>query len=146
MPGQDQDQDQQYVVDFSDVEERDFTPLARGRYPVQVTEAEIRPGTEYPYLMVVFTTIEEEHGDRKLWDNMSFSPKALWKLKGFYRALGATQEQLATGSFDVNPDELIGEEIIVQVAVEPDQNGEPRNTVKRHMAIQTNEVEQEANY
>ena len=126
----------QVVVDFSDVEERDFTPVPRGRYVAEVTDAEIRDGDKYPYLMVEQTVIEGEYADRKLWDNMSFSPKALWKLKGFYRALGATDEELSSAGFDVDPESLLGLTFMIQVAVKNDNNGEPRNVINRYAQLE----------
>ncbi len=124
-----------YVVDFSDVEERDFTPIPRGRYVVEIVGAEINDGTSYPYLGMEYQVMEGDFAERKLWDNMSFSPKALWKLKGFYRAMGATDDEMAAGEFNVEPDDLIGQEIMIQVAVKADQDGEPRNVCSKYMAV-----------
>lgn len=123
-----------YVVDFSNVEERDFSPIPRGRYVVEITNAEIREGNEFPYLMVESTVASGDFADKKLWDNMSFSPKALWKLKQFYRGLSVSDEDLSTG-FTVDPDELIGQTVLVNVQVKPDQQGEPRNVVSRYMSL-----------
>lgn len=124
------------VVDFSEVEERDFTPLPRGRYLAEVADAEIRDGQEFPYLMVEFLIIEGDYIDRKLWTNMSFSPKALWKLKSFYRATDMTDEDLNSADFQVVPEELIGLTFILQVQVKPDNNGEPRNNISRFSAVE----------
>lgn len=131
---------EQVVVDFSDVEERDFTPVPRGRYVAEVTDCEIRDGNEYPYLMVEQTIIEGDYVDRKLWDNMSFSPKALWKLKGFYRAVGATDEDLTAQGFEVDPEALLGLTFMIQVAVKPDNNGEPRNVINRYAQLEQGSV------
>lgn len=127
----------QVVVDFSDVEERDFTPLPRGRYAVEVTDCEIREGTEYPYLMVEQTVIEGDYTDRKLWDNMSFSPKALWRLKGFYRAIGASDDELSAQDFSVDPESLLGMTFVVQVAVKPDNSGDLRNVISRYAQVES---------
>jgi len=124
------------VVDFTDVEERDFDPVPRGQYLVEITGAEERDGQEYPYLNFELTIKEgpenvEGVEDRKLWDILSFSPKALWKLKGFLAVAGYDDDDLA-GDFDIDPAEYLGMEFLVQVTVGADREGTQRNRVTRY--------------
>lgn len=124
------------VVDFTDVEDRDFEPVPRGQYLVEITGAEERDGQEYPYLNLELTIKEGPEGaegveDRKLWDILSYSPKALWKLKGFLAVVGYDAEDLA-GDFTVDPAEYLGMEFLVQVTVGADREGTQRNRVTRY--------------
>lgn len=129
--------DQAFAVDFSGVEERSFEPLPRGRYDLRVVAAEIRQTdpSKAPYLALTYAVESGEggplEGERKLWENMSFSPKALWKLKGFLKAVGMTDEELA-GTLQLNAEDLLDAMVSALVVVEKGQDGEPRNNVKRH--------------
>lgn len=124
-----------YVVDFGDVEERKFVILPRGRYAVEIETAEVKEGNKAPYLAVTLRLLEDEYNNQKLWTNLSFSPNALWKLMEFYRALGASDEDLQSSEFEVVEDDLIGAELEVSVVTGKDQNGEPRNEVKNYYPI-----------
>lgn len=121
------------VVDFTDVEISVFDPVPGGRYLVNVTEAEIREGQEsgVPYLALTLNVIDGDYEGRKLWDNMSFSPKALWKLKGFLLASGYEEDDVA-GEFEVDPDEFLEAEYDVVVGVSKDSQGTSRNNIRSY--------------
>lgn len=121
--------EQRAVIDFTDVEAGGFDPVPRGRYIVQVEEAEIRDGNKAPYLNIQFNIIgPAEYEGRKLFDILSFSPKALFRLKRFYIAAGATKEQLA-GQFEVDPDDLIDVVVGAAVKIEKSEEYGDRNRI-----------------
>ncbi len=123
-------------VDFTEVEVAEFDPIPRGRYAVRVVEVEEREGQEsgLAYFNMQYEVIEGDHEGRKVFDNLSFSPKALWRLKGFLLAAGYTEEELA-GELSIEADELIEVEIEVQVVIKNDQEGTPRNNISRFYAV-----------
>jgi hypothetical protein len=120
------------VVDFTDVEVQEFELLPRGQYLVEVTSSEERAGTEFPYLNLEMTVLEGDYADRKVWDSMSYSPKALWKLKSFLLQAGYSEEDIV-GSFEVDPEEFIGQEYMVIVTQKAGNDGVVRNRVTRYV-------------
>lgn len=119
------------VVDFTDVQTKSFDPIPRGEYVVEVDEADIRDGTKYPYLNLMYTVLEGEFAGRKLFDICSFSPKALWKLKGLYEAMGLSEEELA-GEVEVDIDEFPGVVLYATVTIGKDREGQPRNQIRSY--------------
>lgn len=125
-------------VDFTDVEERSFDLLPRGQYLIEVTGAEERTGetSGVDYLNLELTVLDGEFQGRKLFDSMSYSQNALWKLKGFLRAAGYDEEDLA-GDFDVDPAEYVGMEFVVTVTVQRDKRegheGEEQNRIRTYV-------------
>jgi hypothetical protein len=76
-------------IDFSDVQ--DFDVLDEGEYPVVISKAEFRPAREegkFPYINLELDLTEEPNKGRKLWMILSFSPKALWRMKDVFENLG----------------------------------------------------------
>ena len=123
------------VVDFTDVETTTFENLPRGRYLVNLKEIEEREGSEYPYLAMVFEVTEgseEDHAGRKLFDNMSLSPKALWRLKLFLTAAGYSEEDLE-GELELDPEDLLETEVEVQVKIQKGEDEVLRNRITRFM-------------
>lgn len=77
------------TIDFSDVQ--DFDVLDEGEYPVVIEKAEFRPSQQegkFPYINLELTITDEAHKGRKLWMILSFSPKALWRMKDVFANLG----------------------------------------------------------
>lgn len=76
-------------IDFSDIQ--DFDILDEGEYPVVVTKAEFKPAREegkFPYINLELDLTEEPNKGRKLWMILSFSPKALWRMRDVFENLG----------------------------------------------------------
>lgn len=83
------------TVDFSDVQE--FEALPKGEYPVVIVKAEYRePQSEdkYPYINLEMDLTEGEFKGRKQWMILSFSPKALWRMKDVFENLGIYEEEI----------------------------------------------------
>jgi hypothetical protein len=123
------------AIDFTNVEVTGFELLPRGDYLLRVVTPEIRDSqsSEHQYLNIEFEVVDGEFAGRKIWDSMSFSPGALWKLKGFLLASGYTEEDLA-GSFDFDPADLANLEVQARVAQKADnrQEGVMRNVVNSY--------------
>jgi len=78
----------QIVVNFADVEMYEIVPP--GRYPAVVDKLEMRQkeGGAHPYLAWNFRISSGEEEGRHVFNNTSFSPKALWRLIPVLAAVG----------------------------------------------------------
>jgi hypothetical protein len=116
-------------LDFSDVKVIEVLPV--GAYPVVVTNAEVQEGKEYPYIAWEFTIEEGPAEGRKLWNNTSTSPKALWKLKETLLALGGDPAKLAA-EVVFDPAEYVGARAVAIVNQEQRKDSdEMRNVVSK---------------
>ena len=117
-----------FKIDMSDVE--GFDPIPAGVYPIVVSslkQSEEDGPSGYPYFILELTVAEGEFENRKLWTNLSMSPKAAFKLKEFLLGVGVSEEDLA-GEFDFDPDEYEG--ATAEVAVKQESyEGVVRNKV-----------------
>lgn len=76
-------------VNFADIE--DFEALPEGVYSAVIEKVEYREPKEKgkaPYLNVEYTVSEGEFESRKLWEVLSWSPKALFRMRDFFLAFG----------------------------------------------------------
>lgn len=96
-------------VDYSAIEERDFSPVENGIYEARLTNWEMAYGktSNEPYYNCEYTAAEEAGvGNRKFWKILSLSPKSLWAFKKDMLALGANPEDMQPGS-EVDTDDII---------------------------------------
>lgn len=110
------------TIDFSDVQ--DFDVLDEGEYPVMIEKAEFKPSREegkFPYINLELTITDELHKGRKLWMILSFSPKALWRMKDVFENLGIYDD-----SMEVDYDED------TMLVVDPELAGLPAIAVVTH--------------
>lgn len=123
------------VVDFTNVEVKDFTPVPAGVYLLRVIEAEERASasSEHDYLSLSWEVVDGEFEGRRLWDILSYSPKALWKLKGFLLDVVGISEDDLVDDFQIIPDDFIELESVARVIVEPSTNGEMRNSITKYL-------------
>lgn len=124
------------AVDFTNVQGSGFELLPRGDYLLRVANAEERDSqsSEHQYLNVEFEVVDpSEFAGRKVWDSMSYSPKALWKLKDFLLATGVTEEELA-GEFEFDPADLNGVEVYAKIVQKADNRNaeEMRNIIQKY--------------
>jgi hypothetical protein len=102
-------------VNFGDVE--GFDALPEGVYTATVEKIEYRPAKEAgksPYLNVEYTVSEpEEFAGRKVWEVLSWAPKALFRMRDFFRAAGFEDDE-----YDLDVDEESG------LLLDPDLAGE----------------------
>ena len=118
-----------FKIDMSDVGEG-FDPIPAGAYPIVVStvkQSEEDGPSGFPYFILELTVAEGEFENRKLWTNLSMSPKAAFKVKEFLLAVGVPEEDLA-GEFDFDPDEYEGATLEIAVKQES-YEGVVRNKV-----------------
>lgn len=70
-------------------------------YALEVKEAEVKDGTEFPYIEIHFKGVDDEFENSIMYHNASVSPQALWRLKPLIEALG-----LDVPEGDLDPQEL----------------------------------------
>ena len=104
-----------FKVNFSDVQ--NFEAVPAGVYQVAVIEMEENTGNAGVYFKTTFEILDGEYAKRKLWSNLSLSPKAAWKLQEALISFGESPDVL-DGDFEFDPDNYIGVEC--SIAVEQD--------------------------
>ena len=125
-----------FKIDMSDVGEG-FDPIPAGVYPVVVSslrQSEEDGPSGYPYIIVEMTVADGEFENRKLWTNLSMSPKAAFKVKEFLLAVGVSEEDLG-GEFEFDPDEYEGATADVAVKQES-YEGQIKNRVTNFVAAE----------
>lgn len=121
-------------VDFSDV--KDFDLIAAGNYQAVITDVEQRDSrsSEFPYLNWTFTINGSDFNDRKLWGITSLNPKALFSLRDLLVATGVPKEALSSGEYELDPQALIGKEIVLTVEHDT-YEGKKRERIKSYGAL-----------
>jgi hypothetical protein len=111
------------TVDFSDVQE--FEALDKGEYLGVISKAEYRDFPDepdrYPYInLEIDVTEPPDLKGRKLWSVLSFSPKALWRMKQVFENLDIFMDEM---EFDVDEEtnmvvspELVGIPVLCAVS------------------------------
>jgi hypothetical protein len=123
-------------INFAETEVQDFEPLPSGWYTVAVTDGEIResgpqsknPGAEYIHWE--YTVQEGQFANRKVWDNTTLLPHALFSLKGLLGAAGFPVD----GDLDFEIDDVIGKQVQVKLSQRDADNGNTYNDVKGYKA------------
>ncbi len=111
-------------LDFSSVPSRE--PLDEGVYGLRIAKVEeTTSSTGNPMLKVEYDVTSVD-GGRKLWDNFVMIPKALWKLKELFDALGIDTSEIV----EMDIQELVGMEIQAKV-IQETYNGDVVNRVKK---------------
>lgn len=97
-------------VDFKGVESGGRV-LPDGKYTFVIDEVEEKEGNESgePYLAFKLKVKDGKHKGAAVWDNASLQPQALWRLKGL---LEACNVEVPDGEFEIETDDLIGEEFV----------------------------------
>lgn len=132
-------------VNFSNVEVQDFEPLPAGWYVVNVTDGEIResgpksknPGSEFIHWEY---TIQEGQpfANRKIWDNTTLLPHALFSLKGLLAATGRFNDDQLGDELDFEIEDVLGSTLQVRVTQrdgEGEYSGNVYNDVKGYKAV-----------
>ena len=116
-----------YKTDFSKVETFDLKP--EGEYEGVIKELKFRPprqGKQYPQISVTCVVTGGDFDKQKAWQNLSFSPKALYRMVEFFQLFGIHKDDLKAISDidDEDPDQVDDEgniliEPVVNVLDEP---------------------------
>nr|DAL78100.1 MAG TPA: Protein of unknown function (DUF669) [Caudoviricetes sp.] len=121
---------------FSEVEDMSFEALPAGTYHASIFEAEEKEGKQYPYLSIQFNILDghDKNGNsarnRRVFSNYSYSPKALFSLKGLLVATDIwTTEELNAPGFEFSPSDLIGKVVKITLGTRTYQD-ELQNVVK----------------
>jgi hypothetical protein len=105
-----------FKVDFTGVEAGGFE-VPDGLYVLAVQTVTQKKSQEAgnPYLSWEFKVDEGKYKGRKVWDNTSLQPQALWKLRGLFENMGMDIED---GEFEVDLEELQGQLVGAEVVNE----------------------------
>lgn len=118
-------------LDFDGVE--DFDVIPAGVYPAvieKLTYKEAKEAGKFPQVSVEYTVTDPEFEGRKLWQNLSFSPKAVFRMAKFFAAFGEDYAELEVDEDTgvVTDPDLAGMAVEVKTFVEPYQ-GVDRNKI-----------------
>lgn len=114
-------EDDDYTVDI-DLDEVDdgFEAMPDGPLQVRVASVDKKNGNEYPYFEVILNPTDAPFQNRKLWLNLSLSPKALWNYKAF------CVDGCGLPTKKPNIKEAVGKVLIVKTKVVPAKNNPKR--------------------
>ncbi|MCK5016254.1 MAG: hypothetical protein KAS32_04205 [Candidatus Peribacteraceae bacterium] len=85
------------MPDTTGVETKEFPPIKPGWYEVTLKEFEEKRGKSgYDYAKLTFEFAE---GNRKAWENLSYHPDALFRVKAFKQVIGAKDTDTNLGDF-----------------------------------------------
>lgn len=96
-------------LDFSQVEERNFEPLAEGIYNLTIIAAEQTTSSKGSEMIKV--TFEEPETKSRIWENYVIQQNCLWKLKELLDVVGVD----TSATIDLDPQDLIG--VVVKAKV-----------------------------
>lgn len=118
-------------INFSGASEG-FAPVKAGYYRAKAMSLELKTAGEKaknpgsPYVEVVFQLLDRNN--RRAWHNWSLLRDQLWRMKqDLVNAYGFDPEQFDE-DFELDPDDVIDEEVILQLTVGSYQ-GRPSNNI-----------------
>ena len=114
-------------IDFTNVQSG-FKTAAPGDYLAIIKSCELKTNKagDGQYLNFTYEILDEgEAKDVKIWDICSLKPAALWRLKGVMNNLGFD----VAGEIDVVPEDFIGLEAVITVAMDT-YEGKEKNVIK----------------
>lgn len=105
-------------IDFSNAPS-DEAPES-GTYPCVITKVEetVSQSSGNPMLVVDFKITDGDYEGRQIRSFQSLQPQALFAVKGMLKALGTDTSE----SLEIEPNELVGQELLVTGKQEPDRN------------------------
>lgn len=123
------DSDFQKAMDEADsnLPDGEFEPLEEGFYLASVksiTLSEKAGASGYKQWVVVWQIIApKKRAKRTVWDRISLSPKAAFKMRELFDSLGF--------EYDSDSSELVGEKAIIEVITQPGDNDKVYENVEK---------------
>lgn len=114
-----------FDMDFSTI--KGFEPLPDGRYNASIVEA--KPGTSQnnnPTLTLKWRVTDGEHEGRVIYDVLTFTKDAEWRVKAVCEGLAPFQPDPETGApwtGRITPELFIGEPAVITVALDTKSTG-----------------------
>ncbi len=123
-------------VNFSDIELKDFDPVPRGQYLVELVEVEEKVAqTELAthYMKCKFEIKDpEEYVGRFVWDNLMLEGKGMFRLKSALLAAGFTNDELEAG-LEFEPQDLVSSEFVLALSIRRSEEYGDQNTVQKYL-------------
>lgn len=97
------------LVDFNNAVEPTFEPVPKGTYDAQLDGWELKDGPKGAYYSLTYVLTDEaipEGETKKVFQNSSVAPGALWRFKKDMLRLGANAQDMEPGS-NVDTDEIV---------------------------------------
>jgi hypothetical protein len=113
------------VLDSGADERTEFETLPEGHYLCQIEKIVEKDGKEYPYMECEWKVLQpREHKGRKLWDNISFNPKAAFKVRALFDAFDY--------DYDSDTDEFVQEkeQAVLYVKQEIQEQGKKKGQLR----------------
>ena len=113
--------DEGVSIDFSGVEVKNFDPVPAGNYLARIEEVDSEAVSSNDNKMWNWTFVIEggDHDGSRVWANTNLEPvTSLWFLRMMLEALEVPEEDLE-GKLNVDPQNYVGVEIGLKVAVKP---------------------------
>lgn len=119
-------------IDFTGVESGGFD-VPDGQYALAVSSVTQKKSESsgQPYLSWEFKVDEGKYKGRKVWDNTSLQPQALWKLRSLLECMGMDIED---GEFELDLSDFEGNTIGAEIANEKYQ-GKDKPRIVGYMAV-----------
>lgn len=123
------DSDFQKAMDEADsnLPDGEFEPLEEGFYLASVRSIKLSEkagASGYKQWVVVWQIIApKKRAKRTVWDRISLSPKAAFKMRELFDSLGF--------EYDSDSDELVGEKAIIEVITSPGENDRTYENVEK---------------
>ncbi len=122
------------ALNFSQVERKSFEALPKGTYAVRVdkvTEQTSKNGNLM--LNVQLKVIDGEYENRVIFDYITLTEAALWRVQDALIAMGLISEDDV--DFELDPSDMIGCECLVKVVIDKQGDYEPSNKVKSYLPL-----------
>lgn len=129
-----------FLVDLTDEDLQGYDPIPAGIYTAKVdaSKSEVKSSQAgNDVVTVAYVITSGEYAGRKILDQFTLTPKALWRLGAFLKVLGIAEKG---GHYAVNTQTWHNKEIKIKV-VQEEYNGTVRNKVTGFAKIDSPEQE-----
>ncbi len=129
------------LLDLNEVNLDGFEPVPAGTYIawIDASDDEVREGAEKgtPYITLYFVIESpEEYANRRVRENYMLSGKGAFRLPRLMQTLGLLEDVPEDRRVAFDTRDLHGKRVRIRVSVEPDREGNPRNTVRAVMRVE----------